>query len=133
MKREVLTVSVEITGEARVNGRHREAGIVTFTGTVDCENFKGRILPGGADTQTMENGHLTLSARYILEGTDSDGEPCRVFIENNGSTDEPDKPMITTPVIVTDSPRLRWLEDAKLTGTLESAGEMAVLIHIFAE
>ena len=100
MQQEVLTIQVVITGETRVKGAAGEAGMVTFTGTVDCPNFHGVILPGGVDTQRMVNGHLTLSARYMLEGTDADGNACRVFIENNGATDDPAQPMTTTPVIL---------------------------------
>ncbi len=29
-----------------------------------------------------------LSARYILEGVDGDGNECRVFVENNGQVEE---------------------------------------------
>ena len=133
MQQEVLTIQVVITGETRVKGAAGEAGMVTFTGTVDCPNFHGVILPGGVDTQRMVNGHLTLSARYMLEGTDADGNACRVFIENNGATDDPAQPMTTTPVIFTDSPALQWLETAALLGTLEPHGPDGVIIHIFAE
>ena len=56
MQQEVLTIQVVITGEARVQGAAGEAGMVAFTGTVDCPNFHGVILPGGVDTQRMVNG-----------------------------------------------------------------------------
>ena len=132
MEQEVLTIQVVITGETRVKSAAGEAGMVALTGTVDCPNFHGVILPGGVDTQRMEGGHLTLSARYILEGTDADGNACRVFIENNGATDDPAQPMTTTPVIFTDSPALQWLETAALRGSLEPHGPDGVIIHIFA-
>ena len=90
------------------------------------------VMPGGVDTQRMVNGHLTLSARYMLEGTDADGNACRVFTENTGATDDPAPPMTTTPVIFTDSPALQWLETAVLRGTLEPHGSDGVIIHIFA-
>lgn len=132
MAQEVLTIQVTITGETRVQGARGEAGMVAFTGTVDCPNFHGVILPGGVDTQRMADGRLTLSARYILEGTDRDGNACRVFIENNGETTDPAAPMETTPVLFTDSPVLRWLETAPLYGTLEPRSDGGVNIHIFA-
>ena len=108
-----------------MKGAAGEAGMVSFTGTVDCPNFHGVILPGGVDTQRMVDGHLTLSARYMLEGTDADGNACRVFIENNGATDDPAQPMTTTPVIFTDSPALQWLETAALRGTWSLTAPMA--------
>lgn len=133
MTQEVLTVSVKITGQDRVTGAAGDAGMVYFTGDVDCENFQGRILPGGVDTQKNMGGRITLSARYMLEGTDGDGTPCHIFIENNGEIDPSDGTARTVPIVITDSPRLQWLETARLSGTLEPNGEMAVLIHIFAE
>lgn len=132
MEQEVLVIQVTITGDTRVKGAAGEAGMVAFTGTVDCPNFHGVILPGGVDTQRMVNGRLTLSARYILEGTDRDGNPCRIFIENNGETTDPAAPMVTTPTIFTDSPALQYLETASLHGTLEPRPDGGVNIHIFA-
>lgn len=133
MMQEVLTISVKITGQDRVAGAVGDAGMVYFTGEVDCENFKGRILPGGVDTQRNNGSHITISARYMLEGTDGDGAPCHIFIENNGVISPSGEITRTVPTVVTDSPRLKWLETAQLSGTLEPKGEMAVLIHIFAE
>lgn len=133
MMQEVLTISVQITGQDRVTGAAGDAGMVYFTGDVNCENFRGRILPGGVDTQRNTGGRITVSARYMLEGTDGDGTPCHIFIENNGEIDPSDGTARTAPTVITDSPRLQWLETARLSGTLEPNGEMAVLIHIFAE
>lgn len=132
MAQEVLTIDVKLTGNYQVEGSARRAIMLTFTGSVDCPLFTGRILPGGVDTQTIQPGLQTLSARYMLEGKDADGNPCRIFIENNGSVTDSSQPMRTTPKIITDSPNLQWLEHAFLYGTIEPNGENAVLIHIFA-
>lgn len=132
MEQAVLTIQVTITGETRVKSARGEAGMVAFTGTVDCPNFRGVILPGGVDTQRMADGRLTLSARYMLEGTDRDGNACRIFIENNGETTDPAAPMETVPVIFTDSPALAWLERASLYGKLEPRPDGGVNIHVFA-
>lgn len=132
MAQEVLTVLVDITGVTRVEGDHGSCQMVAFTGRVDCPNFRGIILPGGVDTQQMTQGRLHLSARYILEGTDSTGHTGRIFIENNGETDDPTAPMTTCPRICTDCPSLQWLEKADLYGTLEPRGPDGVCIHIFA-
>lgn len=133
MTQKVLTISVQITGQDRVTGAAGDAGMVYFTGDADGEDFKGRILPGGVDTQRNIGGRITVSARYMLEGTDGDGTPCHIFIENNGEIDPSDGTARTVPTVVTDSPRLQWLETARLSGALEPNGEMAVRIHIFAE
>ena len=133
MSQEVLTISVKITDNYWVEGSTGRTGMITFTGDADCPLFKGHILPGGVDTQTIQPGLLTLSARYMLEGEDSHGTPCHVFIENNGSVEKVSQPMRTIPKITTDSPHLQWLEHASLYGTLEPNGENAVLIHIFVD
>ena len=132
MAQEVLTVLVDITGVTRVEGARGSCQMVAFTGTVDCPNFRGRILPGGVDTQKMTAGHLSLSARYILEGTDGTGHAGHIFIENNGETDDPAAPMTTHQHLCTDCPSLQWLETADLYGTLEPRGTDGVCIHIFA-
>jgi hypothetical protein len=131
--REVLTIQVEITGATEVKGKTGEALMIYFGGSVDCELFKGRILPGGVDTQKEWYGEArTLSARYTLEGADCSGKPCHIFIENNGVS-EGDKGITkTVPRIITDSDALAFLETAKLTGTISPA-EKGVTIHIFQE
>ena len=116
MEQEVLTIQVAITGTTQVQGARGNGNMVAFTGRVDCPLFQGVILPGGIDTQTMVKWHLTLSARYILEGTDSTGRQGRIFIENNGESDDPATPMITHPRIFTDCLSLQWLEEASLYG-----------------
>ena len=70
-----------------------------------------------------------MSARYMLEGIDSEGQSCRIFIENNGTDINGD--IQTTPMILTDSKVLAWLETAELTGRLDFAGE-EMIIRIFS-
>lgn len=133
MKEEVLTIHVALTDTQTVLGGRGSACMIAFTGTAEGPQFRGRILPGGVDTQIERQGRRTLSARYLLEGTDDAGNPCKVFIENNGTV-LPEEPSIcTTPTILTDSPRLQWLESATLSGTVEADGKDRVLIHIYAE
>ena len=132
MEQEVLTIQVQITGATRVQGAHGEANLVSFTGQAEGPLFRGDILPGGVDTQRREEGRFTLSARYLLEGTDAEGHPGRIFIENNGETTDLAAPMTTRPCVRTDCPSLQWLETADLRGTLEPRGPQAVCIHIFA-
>ena len=117
MKEPVLCIHVVIDGTYTVKGHDRTANIVLFHGYADCANFCGQILPGAADTQYCGGQGFTLSARYILEGTDSDGEGCRIFIENNGRMDDEGN-IVTKPVVITDSKALSWLCTADLYGTV---------------
>lgn len=128
--KEVLTVHVRITDIQKVDGGESTVQMIAFEGGSDCENFKGRILPGGVDTQKITpDGECVLSARYMLEGVDREGHSCKVFIENNGKT-RTGEDIITSPVIRTDSKALSYLETADLYGTIEPC-EGGVIIHIF--
>ena len=95
------------------------AVMLPFTGECDSPLFKGKILPGGVDTQRIQpGGSGTLSARYALEGVDDQGAACRLFIDNAAVMGKGGIG-VTRPTIRTDSERLRWLETADLTGVLE--------------
>jgi len=129
---EVLTINIHITGAQEVKGISGEALMISFDGDCDCKLFRGRVLPGGVDTQKQWYGESrSLSARYILEGVDEAGEKCRIFIENNGSI-AADGSIVTRPKIITDSRRLAFLEESELAGTVEGI-EDGVRIHIFLD
>lgn len=127
---EVLIVNVKLTGFYEVKGSAGCAKMITFDGDVDCDNFRGMILPGGVDTQTIgDDGIIHLSARYILEGEDLTGESCKIFIENNGEV-LPDGSIKTIPKILTNSNALKYLETEVLNGTVEGVVG-GVVIHIY--
>lgn len=133
--REVLRIHVLCTHTDFVRGGESTAAMVFFEGEADSPYFRGRVLPGGCDTQRITENLFQLSARYVLEGTDAEGRPCRIFVENNGEVREPpaDGVTHTHPAVLTDSPALQWLERAKLSGTATGEGEDRVLIQIYAE
>lgn len=120
---EILRIKVYLTGNHTVEGYADKAVMLPFTGACDGPFFKGKILPGGVDTQRIDaQGRCALSARYTLEGTDADGQPCRIFIQNEGVSN-PGGEVITHPVIRTDSAALAWQETADLTGRIEPCGD----------
>ena len=128
--KEILSINVVIDGAYDVNSMDESACMIPFHGESRCDNFTGIILPGGVDTQRQKSGGVrTLSARYILEGTDCAGEHCRIFIENNGSF-EKDGSIITKPQIITDSKELGWMMAADLTVTVTGT-ETGVNVSIF--
>lgn len=131
--KEILTIQVRIKEIFEVKGHKAETAMLLFDGDCDCENFKGKILPGGVDTQKEAClQKRILSARYILEGMDSAGKSCRIFIENNGIAGENGRIEATTPQIITDSRCLGWMEQEELTGTITPAKD-GVTIHIFSK
>ena len=124
---EVLRVYVNLTGFHEVVSGDRCIRMLPFDGTCDGPYFKGTILSGAADTQKgYADGTGTLSARYMIEGTDCEGNACKLFIENNANFNEN-----TVPSIVTDSPALKWLETAHLQGRLEFPdGKLNIVIEM---
>ena len=134
MKKDILKMQDEMLIEIRVTclepfsvkGASQKIVMIPFAGEASGAYFNGKVIGPGVDTQKIgPDERAVLSARYMLEGTDSAGNTCRVFIENQGSFDTGLKPMI-----VTDSPVLvRW-ENADLYATADGIPE-GVLIRIF--
>ncbi|MBR2925154.1 MAG: DUF3237 family protein [Clostridia bacterium] len=125
---ELLTIHIIIEGCDTLKSPRGQINMIRFGGYCDCDCFKGEVLPGGVDTQMYLTGEPgRLSARYMLKGTDANGEPAMLFIENNGVFDA-DGVCTTTPVIHTDSETLRWLCETPLTGSI-SGWEKGVIIH----
>ena len=123
---EVLRILIKPTGSNQVNSGKGFFNMVLFDGECDCENFKGKVLPGGVDTQHYyAEGKGRISARYMLEGVDKEGNPCKIFIQNDGEHDSGFLP--TTPKVYTDSEALRWLEDADLIGHLIFEGDKLII------
>ena len=129
----VLTIDVILDDVIEVNGSAGKATMILFHGSSTGESFNGKILPGGVDTQKEPLGEKRfLSARYVLEGVDCEGQECRIFIENNGLCGAPGEIIKTKPLIYTDSKALKWLENADLTGTVEGKPG-GVLISFFKD
>lgn len=110
----VLKLLINVTDAREVKSTGKTVRMLAFDGSCEGDFFIGIIEPGAIDTQIINNdGSMTLSARYMLNGIDNAGTPCRLFIENNMVAGEP-----TYPKITTDSKQLRWLETADLRGKM---------------
>ncbi len=129
---EILTIHIIVENCDTLKAHGGQINMIRFSGYCDCPCFKGEVLPGGVDTQKYLTGQPgQLSARYMLDGTDAEGNPARLFIENNGVFDE-NGVCTTYPVIHTDSEALRFLEETPLIGSI-SGWEKGVIIHICKE
>lgn len=118
MNKPLFTIEIDLHECHTLQSAKGQVNMICFGGRCDCDFFRGEILSGGVDTQMYLNSAPgRLSARYMLSGTDDEGTPTRLFIENNGETGA-DGVMVTRPRILTDNPRLAWLEDARLTGSV---------------
>lgn len=122
----LFDVYVDITDTIGVKGRLHNVYMLSFTGEVKGRYFNGKVISTGVDTQySSKDGPALLSARYMLEGKDIDGNECRCFIENNGSFDDG-----FIPKIVTDSPALAEFEEAELKAEIVTK-ENGVIVSIF--
>ncbi len=124
---EILKLHINLTEINEVVSDEVTAKMLLFDGTCEGKYFNGDILHGGVDTQIIPNeGSGTLSARYILQGTDYEGNSCKIFIENNAVLGAPN----TNPQIITDSKALKWLEKTALTGRITNEdGELIIYIY----
>lgn len=118
---EVFTVHVEIDQALQLNNEDGDSVVmISFGGQVTGKYFKGTVLDGGVDTQVIGKfgDRHTLSARYMLEGTDYTGECCKIYIENNGNVNTAQKDIMfrTDPVIITNSKALSFLNKEVLIG-----------------
>ena len=103
---EVL-VSIEGKDVSFLKGPAGEVVMIPFGGTVQGEIFNGVVCPGGVDCQRVNLvGVRHMCARYMLEGTDSAGEKCHIFVENNGYFTGMQSPFLTVPTFITDSKTL---------------------------
>lgn len=132
---EVLTVHVQIEKSTELRNNDGDSVVmISFTGTVTGKYFEGTILDGGVDTQIIGRfgDRHSLSARYMLEGKDYTGQPCKIYIENNGDIHKELKTCLfrTSPKMITDSKVLSFLNGCVLVGEGHST-ESGVDIKIF--
>ena len=125
MTEQLLEIHVICHEAIAVKGGKKDIVMVPFSGEAAGSGFSGKVVGTGVDTQTIVNGKVTLSARYMLEGRDAEGNPCRIYIENQGNGETG-----LHPVIVTDSPLLREWEESGLFSTVEGAPG-GVTVRIF--
>ena len=103
-----ITVDIDPSHISQLDSSAGKVVMIPFSGTVTGDIFQGRILPGGVDVQTVDqNGVRHMSARYMVEGIDKAGQPCKIYIDNNGwFSDEITMPFKTIPTFRTDSSSL---------------------------
>ncbi|MBO6232303.1 MAG: hypothetical protein J6O50_17220 [Ruminiclostridium sp.] len=123
----IMGIKATLFPAEAVEGEREKIVMIPFSAETQGELFNGRTHINGTDTQhILPDGSMRLSARYILHGTDRDGNECRLFIENCGNS--PDN---CIPVIRTDSPRLAFLENIPLSSKVE-AYEKGVIVRVFS-
>lgn len=126
---ELLKIYVNIIETHEFESENIAVKMILFDGYCSGRFFNGTILNGGVDTQlTGADGRTQLSARYMLQGLDSERKPCRLFIENNAKGG--DGTTYTKPKIYTDSSDLKWMEEEALTGRIaDENGQLVIIIE----
>jgi hypothetical protein len=133
--KEILTILISVISSIGVNHGNSNVNMINFGGHAESTFFVGDVMQGGVDTQKtnfMMTGDSTLnrtllSARYILSGTDCDGKPCKIFVENNAVSGE----QYTHPTILTDSKALDFLNNNdSLKGKIDmTGGKLTIRIY----
>lgn len=125
MNKPIIIINVTTYEAEMLEGKDSKVVMIPFSATASGEYFTGKTVSNGVDTQVTTKNGFSLSARYMLEGTDRSGRKCRLFIENNGISLDNCKPRIYT-----DSEELAFLENAELTANAECM-ENGALVKIY--
>ena len=131
--KELFRIHIFLKNIFEVQGSKGTARMILFDGNVTSDIFTWVVLPGAVDTQIKIIGDKNkLSARYILDGVDSDRKRCQIFIQNDGIDLENGESIKTIPFILTNSENLKWLENSNVKG--EVVGEKdGIIIKIYVD
>lgn len=126
---QVMVVHVRTEEAIHLNQENGDSVVmIPFSGYATGPWFEGEIEKGATDTQIIsaDRSKHSLSARYIMNGKDHLGDPCKLYIENNGNFYEPNPHYLfrTYPRIITSSAALKFLEQAIMVaeGTFTEKG-----------
>lgn len=108
MSKLILDIRVHVRQEecSRMSCGNGAAAIIPFDAEIESVLFTGKTLPGAADVQvTNAAGIRHMCAQYMFEGVDQNGEPCKLFVHNDGFFEPGGRPspFHTCPTFLTDS------------------------------
>ncbi len=121
----IITINVTTYNAQMLERSNSRVVMIPFSAEAEGKYFNGKTVVNGVDTQITSADGFSLSARYMLEGTDRNGNKCRLFIENNGTSLDN-----CVPKIYSDSEDLAFLENAELTASAECV-ENGVVVRIY--
>lgn len=111
MSEAIMTFHIIIDRDeiSKLDNGIEQAVIIPFGGYTESELFKGKILPGAADVQTVNAAGIRhMCAQYMFEGIDAKGNKCHLFVQNNGYFEPASSPspFHACPSFMSDSPYL---------------------------
>ncbi|OUM59950.1 hypothetical protein PIROE2DRAFT_63447 [Piromyces sp. E2] len=131
--KEILTITITENKDKlyRVNGNTCTVEMQYFNGTLSSDDCNGNISWGSSNViKKFNDGHVESKARYIISGTDSNNEPCNIFIEDNLVGYDHHHRLITKPIFVSVNEKLSWLQTADIQGIVEDKGNGNKIIHV---
>ncbi|MGI6056834.1 MAG: hypothetical protein ACOYBD_07635 [Bilifractor sp.] len=137
MEKVIMTFKIHVNRSdmSSVEGPFGGAYFVPFRADVKSDLFTGKTRPGACDVQTENLGEVRhMCAKYLFEGTDQNGAPCKLFVENNGwmnPANKEDPFFQAVPTFVTDSRVLgEYLCQNRFRSEVQSTGPESLDIRI---
>lgn len=137
---EKLIMTFKITADTsqinEMEGPWGGAYFIPFSGRVESALFTGSTLPGAADVQTENHAKVRhMCARYMFDGKDQEGNPCRLFVQNDGymnPANRNDPFFEAQPFFLTDSPVLGpYLSQNRFRSEVQGTGDGTLDIRIY--
>jgi len=126
---ELFTMYIQDISDKKyeVNGATCDVTMQYFEGEAEGEYFNGNIKRASSNVikaykEGYKDGKSYTTARYILEGKDSSGNACSLFIEDNGIINA-DKSITGKPTIITKNEELAWLQTADIQTRVIDRGD----------
>ena len=129
-------VSVDRSEMSALEGPFGGAYFVPFQAEVKSRIFTGKTRPGACDVQTENLAKVRhMCDKYLFEGVDENGNPCKLFVQNDGwmnPANREDPFFQAVPTFITDSPALgEYLCQNRFRSEVASTGPSSLDIRIY--
>ncbi|MGN0273270.1 MAG: hypothetical protein ACI4DT_00595 [Chordicoccus sp.] len=138
MDKLIMTFKIFVNRDdmSAVEGPFGGAYFVPFHASVESDLFTGKTRPGACDVQTEDLAKSRhMCAKYLFEGTDMDGSPCRLYVQNDGwmnPANRNDPFFHAVPTFITDSKKLgSYLCQRRFRSEVCSTGPTSLDIRIY--
>lgn len=137
MEKVIMTFKIHVNRDdmSGVEGPAGGAFFVPFHANVESDLFTGTTRPGACDVQTEDLAKARhMCAKYLFDGTDMDGNPCKLYVRNDGwmnPANREDPFFNACPHFITDSVKLSaYLSQERFRSEVQSTGPESLDIRI---